>query len=261
MSSRRILSALLVLSLIIITPLTVFGCVNSPTNNTYEFSDFNRLDIQNAFNAQIIQAATFSVTVTSNKALVDYLSVTKTGDILVVKLHPNHPFTDFVLMRKTLKVRITMPALRGLSVSGASVCNVKGFESANALDLDVSGASTVNLDGIEIGGGDFGVSGASELKGKVTAANLKFDISGASQVELNGTGKDIQLSATGSSKANLEQFINQTASVTLSGACQATVDTREHLDFSLSGASRFYFLSNPSMGKMEVQGASTVKHK
>ena len=82
------------------------------------------------------------------------------------------------------------------------------------------------------------------------------------QSELEGALKGkVWLVGAGASKVDLEQFVNQTATVTLSGATQATVDTRQHLDFSVSGASQFYFLSNPVTGKMEVLGAATVKHK
>jgi hypothetical protein len=260
MNRGCVLKALLVIVLIAM-PSAAYGCSGGLVTNTYEFSDFTRLDIQNAFNAQVIQSAMFSITITSSKALLDYLSVTTEGETVTIKLQPNHPFTDFVLMRKTLKVKVTMPVLQGLALSGACECVVKGFESTNRLDLDVSGASTMNLDSIEIGNADFTVSGASKLEGKVTAVNLNLDISGASRVDLSGNGEDILLAASGYSRVNLEQFVNQTTTVSLSGASEATVDTRKHLDFSLIGASRLFFLSNPSMGKMEVLGASTVKHK
>jgi len=238
------------------------GCASGQTVDLPQnYSDFTRLDIQNAFDVQVVQSGTFAVTITSSKSLVDFLSVSEDGDTLTLTLHPNQPFTDFTLMRKVLKAKITMPALSGITLSGASRCTVGGFESKDPLDLDISGASTLQLSGITIGSADFVVSGASQLNGKVTAADTKFDISGASQVKLAGAASDVQLVGAGASKVDLEQFVNQTATVTLSGATQATVDTRQHLDFSVSGASQFYFLSNPVTGKMEVLGAATVKHK
>ena len=257
--SRWRVVVLLILSLCIM-PLTAYGCTNSPVTNTFKDTDFTRLDIQNAFNAQVIQSATYSITVTSSKALVDYLSVTKNGDTLTIKLQPNHPFTDFVLMRKTLKVKITMPVLNGITLSGASVCVIKGYKSSNTLSLDVSGASTMTLDKIKTGNADFIVSGASKFKGMVTVTNLKFDVSGASKVELDGEGEDLQLAASGASTINMQQFISQTATIRLSGAGQATIDARKRISGSLNGASCLYFLNNPKV-EVEVEGASTVKHK
>jgi hypothetical protein len=255
------LAVVAVLAAVLAMPVAVCGCSGGSVVTPEDFNDFTRLDIQNAFDAEIVQSGTFSCVITSSKALLDYLSVSKEGETLTVKLAPNHPFTDFVLMRKTLKAKITLPAIRGLTLSGASRAVVRGFESANAIDLNVSGTSTARLDAIETGDVNADVSGASDLNGKVTAANVKFNISGASHVELDGTANDVQLNASGASTLDLEQFVNKTATVTMSGASQVTIDTRDHLDFSLTGASRFFFLDNPRMGKMEVLGASTVKHK
>jgi hypothetical protein len=241
--------------------LPASACAGGSLTTPEDFKDFTRLDVQNAFDVEVVQSGTFSVAITSSSALLDYLSVTQTGDTLTIKLSPNHPFTDFVLMRKTLKARIAMPVLRGIALSGASKATVTGFESTNAMDLNLTGASTLNLSGIETGDVNIDVSGACGLNGKLTAANVKLSVSGASHVDLSGSGKDMKLIGSGASRVNLETFVHKTATVTLSGATEATVDTREHLDFSLSGASRLFFLSNPKMGTMEVMGASTVKHK
>lgn len=254
-------SIVLTLLLIIAVPLFGQGCTSRPVSNPYEFSDFTRLDIQNAFDVEIVQSGTYSISVTTNEALQDYLSVQKNGDTVTIKLTPNHPFTDFVLMRKTLKARIAMPVLKSLKVSGASHCRIRGFESTNNLDIEASGASHVTLNNIEAGDVKLVVSGESGISGKLTSVDVEFSISGASQVELTGTGEDVVLIAEGASKINLEFFVTQTADITLSGSSLVTTDTRSHLNFSLSGASRLYFLSNPNIGKMEVLGASTIKHK
>ena len=260
MKKRRISIALVILLLLSI-PLVGPACSDASVTNSYDFSNFTRLDIQNAFDTQVTQSSTFGISITSSKALLDYLSIAKEGETLVIKLHPNHPFTDFVTMQKTLKAKITMPALSGITLSGASKCTVNGFKSENALDLDVSGASSLNLNSVETGDANLIISGDSEITGKLTANNIKIDNSGASLLKLKGTGQDIQLNASGATKVSLEEFVNQTSTITLSGSCQATVDTRQHLDISLSGASRLFFLSNPSFGKTEVMGASTIKHK
>jgi hypothetical protein len=242
-------------------PMTASGCSGGSVTTAEDFKDFTRLDIQNAFDVEVVQSDTFNVEVTSSAALLDYISVTKAGDTLTLRLNPNHPFTDFVLMRKVLKARITMPALRGIALSGASKAVLTGFKSANAVDLTLAGASTMQLAGVEAGDANIDVSGACGLNGKLTTGNVKLDVSGASHVDLSGTGTDVKLTGTGASRVNLEAFVVKTATVTISGASQATVDAREHLDFSLSGASSLFFLSNPKTGTTEVMGASTVKHK
>jgi hypothetical protein len=164
-------------------------------------------------------------------------------------------------MRKTLKARISMPSIRGLALSGASHGAVRGFESSDDLDLVVTGASAIKLDEVEAGNGDFEVSGASQVTGRLTARDLKLNVSGASKLELIGSADDISTTASGASRLNLEGFVHKTANVALSGASEATVDVRDQLSCDLSGASRLFFLNNPKMGSVEVTGASTIKHK
>jgi|WetSurMetagenome_2_1015567.scaffolds.fasta_scaffold125186_2 hypothetical protein len=260
MKIKRILTALIIVSLLAI-PVSATGCSDSSTTNTYDYNDFTKLDIENAFDVDIVQSGTYGITVTSSKTLKDYLSVSKEGQTLIIKLHPNHPFTDFVMMRKVLKAKITLPVLNNLVISGACKVRVKGFESTDNLDIDVSGASNLTLNKIEAGNTKLIISGDSEISGKLTCVDLNVDISGASLISLDGQGEKMLLNATGATKINLEEFSNQTSDITLSGSSQATVNTREHLDVFLSGASRFFFLSNPSFGKTDVQGASTLKHK
>jgi hypothetical protein len=258
MKKWRLLVAIVI---VLAMPLTASACSGGSQTTPQDVKDFTRLDVQNAFDVEVRQSDTFSVEITASEALLDYISVNKTGETLTLKLSPNHPFTDFVLMRKVLKARITMPVLRGVALSGASKATVSGFKSTNVVDLTLAGASTLQLAGVESGEANIDVSGACGLDGKLTTGNVKLDVSGASHVELSGTGKDVKLTGTGASRINLEAFVHRTATITLSGASQATVDAREHLDFSLSGASRLFFLSNPKTGNTEVTGASTVKHK
>lgn len=259
MGKWRVLAALMAM----LTALNlVAACASGrPVTRTEDFSNFTRLDVQNAFDLEVVQSASFGVTITASENLLDYLSVSQNGETLTIRLSPNHPFTDFILIKKTLKAKVSMPAIRGLSLSGASQGKVSGFESTDNLDLSVSGASSVRMNNIEVGNGDFLISGASRLSGKLTAADVKLDVSGASQVELIGSADDVTSIVSGASRLNLEEWVHKTGNVNLSGASQATVDAREKLDFVLSGASRLFFLSNPKTGTVEVTGASTVKHK
>jgi hypothetical protein len=93
------------------------------------------------------------------------------------------------------------------------------------------------------------------------AGDIEFDVSGASGVELGGSADNIAIEASGASNVNLADFPINNADVDLSGASEATVNVRGRLDSVLRAASRLYFHGNPTIGTMEVSGASTIKHK
>jgi hypothetical protein len=176
-------------------------------------------------------------------------------------LSPHHPFTDFTVGRKTLKAKITMPAISYLSLSGASRGTISGFKSTQSLRLSVSGASSVEINDIEVGNTEFDISGASKVTGSLKTSDANFVVSGASRVDLKGSANNFTLTASGVSVLNLLEFTVNTANANLDGASEATIAVKEKLDAALSGASRLYFHGNPTMGNISVTGASTLKNK
>lgn len=226
-----------------------------------DFADFTYVDVEGTFEVEIIQSDSFSTSVSADESFFDYIAVTKEGNTLRIYLKPRHVFTDFTLGAKTLKAKITMPALYGLNLSGASKATVTGFKSSKDFNLNVSGASSVDIDDMEVGDIEFEISGASKVSGSVNASDVRFEVSGASEVELEGSANNIILDASGASKVNLADFPLSNANAKLSGASETTLDLKGRLDAILSDASRLYFQGNPTMGNISVTGASTIKHK
>ena len=226
-----------------------------------DFSDFNTVDVEGAFQVEIIRSDSFSVTISADEGVFDYIAVDKEGDTLRIYLNPRHTFTDFTLRPRNLKAKITMPALYGLRLAGASRGAMTGFQSSEDLRVEVSGASLLNLDDIEAGEVKFEVSGASKASGDMEADNVEFDVSGASEVKLTGSAGDTSVEASGASKVDLGDLPLDNAEVDLSGASEATINVKGRLDCELTAASRLYFHGNPTMGEVSVSGASTIKHK
>lgn len=154
-----------------------------------------------------------------------------------------------------------MPALYGLDVSGATKATISGFKSSEDFELEVSGASSLNMKDIEVGDAEFEISGASKVTGDMSADDVDFEVSGASKIELEGSANELVLDASGASDVNLADFTLQDADVELSGATEATVNLKGTLDCKVSAASSLYFLGNPTMGEIDISGASTIKHK
>lgn len=226
-----------------------------------DFTNFTALDISSAFEVDITQSSTYSVEISADEDLFDYIEVTQTGSKLKIYLSPRHIFTDFTLGNRVLRAKISMASLHELEISGASKGTVTGFQSASPLKLNVSGATTLKLTNITAGDTECEVSGASKLTGNLTAGRADFNVSGASSMELSGVTNDMEIEVSGASRADLEKFQAGNVDVALSGASQATVYVNEVLDIEVSGASRLYFVGNPTLGETDISGASTIKHK
>ncbi len=226
-----------------------------------DFADFTHVDVEGAFEVEITQADSFSIIISADESLFDYIELSKVGGTLKIYLKPRHIFTDFTLGAKTLRVEITMPALHGLELSGATKGTITGFKSSEDFSLVVSGASSLETFDVEVGDAEFEVSGASRVSGNMTADDAEFEVSGASSIELSGSADNIILEVSGASRVDLADFALNDADVDLSGASEATLNVKGRLDTALSGASRLYFYGNPTMGNISVSGASTIKHK
>ena len=226
-----------------------------------EVTNFIQVDVEGTFEVEITQSNSFSTNISADSSFFDYIAVTKEGDTLRIYLNPRHTFTDFTSQIKTLKAKITMPDLYGLRLSGATKATISGFKSSGDFSLDVSGASTLDMKDIEVGDVEFKVSGASRVSGSMKADNVEFEVSGASKVELEGSASNIILNAAGASNVNLADFPLDNAYANLSGASEATVDAKGKLDATLSDASSLYFEGNPTMGTINISGASTIKHE
>lgn len=226
-----------------------------------DFTDFTRVEVDGTFDIRITRSEEYSITLTSDKSFSDYIAVTRKGETLKIYLNPRHTFTDFTLQARTLKAEITMPALRGLSLSGASKGTITGFKSEEDFSLIVSGASSLSMDDIETGNAQFEISGASKVTGKLNASDIVFEVSGASGVRLDGSANNISADASGASTLNLANFPLNNAHLKLDGASEASINLSGRLDCFLNSASRLYFQGNPVMGNISVTGASTIKHQ
>ncbi len=219
-------------------PITVASLAGSgkPVTKSMDLTGFSAVDASSAFQVQITQGESFSVSVTADDNLWDRVDVRKDGDTLILGLKQPGSYRNIHLSAK-----VTMPSLSKLTLSGASNGTVSGFKSSSGLTV--------------------GVSGASKLSGDVQAGNASFTASGASTVDLSGSADSLTIDGSGASTANLPNFAVNKANVTLSGASKASINVKSNLDYDLSGASRLSFTGSPTIGKMNTSGASSVDHK
>jgi len=206
------------------------------TTEDYAFTNFTKVEIGSAFDFEIKQSSSYKISVTVPDCLTDYVQVFKDGQTLKIRL-----VTVTWLGPVTLRASVTLPQLRDLTVSGASRGTISDFSSTEDLNITVSGASRVT--------------------GDITANNVEFDISGASTIQLEGSANDMVADVSGASSFNLGDFTVNNADVDFSGASSGTVNLNGRLDADLSGASRLWYIGEPTMGNIDISGASTISKK
>ena len=175
---QTMLIMLLVATLLIIPS----GCYAVETVN-YDFdSDFNVVMVSSAYKVEITQASSYSISVTADADKTELIRVTKEGDRLIIGINPHLVPVDF----HTLKAKITMPDIVGLTLAGATSCDLRGFSFSHEFSLNLSGAS--------------------RLSGELDAGDVHFIVSGASNLQLKGTANDMLADVSGASSINLSSF-------------------------------------------------------
>ena len=227
---KKLIAAVLVV--ILLTLGLLVGCEPVRTQ-TYNFTDFTHVEVGYAFQVEVVQSNSYSISITAPEDLFNFIQVSKEGETLKIGL------TQY--MGGTKKAEITMPDLRAINLSGATKGTIKGFSSSDDFNLDLSGASS--------------------LYGDLTAGDVDFDVSGASTVELDGSAQDIDVDASGDGHVKLADFSVRNADVTLSGASNGTVNLSGKLDANLSGASKLSYIGEPTMSTINTSGGSTISKK
>lgn len=219
----------------------------------FEFTDFTKVRLSSAFDAEITRSDTYSVSVRVDDNILDLIEVDTSGDTLSVGAKSGASFRSV-----TLEATITMLTMSGIELSGASSVDVTGFDGLGSLDVQVSGASSIDGD-FEADSVDLSLSGASRIEGEYEADSIDLALSGASNATLGGSAENLTLDVSGASDADLEDFVVATADVELSGASKVTVNVEDRLEsVDASGASRLRYLGNPSLGSVNTSGASTI---
>ena len=223
----------------------------------FTLADFTRIAAGWTFDVTVSQGAAFSVSVTVDDNLQTYLDVAKNGDTLDISMKSGYSYTS-----THLKAVVTMPSLKGLTLSGASKGSVSGFSSTDDFTLGVSGASQASFTSTAVGKLTFDISGASRASGAINASgDAVLKVTGASSIDLSGQAGNLNLQVSGASTADLTGFAVHDASFNISGASNATVTASGTLSGDISGASRLYYTGTPTLGSINTSGASSVNKK
>lgn len=182
---------------------------------TRNVKGFTKIDAGGAVNVEVSVQKDFSVEVQADDNLLANIKTEVSGSTL--KIYSE----DRISPKTRISVKISMPSVEGLDISGASSANVSSV-NANSIELKASGASKIKIDG--------------------SAKELNADASGASTIDAEGL------------KA-------EDADVEASGASKAMVSATNDLEADASGASKISYVGEPKNIKQNSSGASSVTKK
>ncbi|UOQ71651.1 GIN domain-containing protein [Hymenobacter cellulosilyticus] len=184
------------------------------------------------------QGPEFKVEAAGDERDLRNLRVETDGDELLIRdRNRNNFFSGLKGNHKPILIRVQMPQLTSLDLSGISKANVAGF-NGQSLQVQQSGACYAVLD--------------------VNVPRLDLDLTGASRADLRGTANDLNVEGSGACQVQGLRMNTQTADFDLSGMSKARVRVASRLRAELSGASRVEYAGSPERVQKELSGSSRV---
>lgn len=197
-----------------------------------DLSGFTGVDAGGVFDIDIEYGEEYSVSIQAGQELLPLIDTKVRDESLQIK------FNKSVRDVGDVNVRIIMPELDHLDLSGASSVVVgQGFKTTK-FKVDMSGAASCQLE--------------------IIANKLVADLSGASDLELSGSADVFDLEGSGAADIDAEDFVTNNASVDLSGASDAHLNVSGELVVDASGASDVWCVSTPSQIRVDTSGASDI---
>jgi hypothetical protein len=201
------------LSLILMAMVMVEAAAETRTLN---FTDFDEVGVASGIRVSIKQGKTYQVTATGSSEDLKRLQTRYNRKRLEFSMPPNFQFRS-----DPISLDITMPALRGLDLSGGSDGN---------FTMDI-GSQPFKAD----------LSGGAELRGQIRSGDIELNLSGGSRTTLSGSGQRLSLDGSGGSQFELGEL----AVTNLSG--------------SLSGGSEATYHKNAKLGSVDTSGGSELR--
>jgi hypothetical protein len=202
------------------------------TTRTYDFRDFDELEVGDAIRVNVVSGSAFEVSATGERNDLDDLNIFVQDGKLTAR------YNDSWKKRQRMDIDITMPDLAGVDFSGAVNARIEDFVNLPSVEIELSGASQCDFEG--------------------TGTTLKFDINGASMLNTFGKMKFLDGEASGASQLNAFELETEESALDVSGASNARVWVTRLLDVKASGASNVRYRGNPKVEK-EVTGGSSVR--
>lgn len=212
------------LSLLIASLVTGFSEAQSITKQ-FSIKSFDRIDVANAIDVEV-RKGSFDIVADLSPGETEYLLVKSENGVLVARF--NRPAGTWLpgKNRRAPRLLVTMPALRGITLSGASDGDVNDSFDSNELDITLSGAADLKMQDI-------------------TANRIRIKASGASDTKLRGRVKQLDVEITGASDLSAYDLTAEEAIIRASGASDASVTVTRRLEKNSRGGADVSYRGNP----------------
>ncbi|MBI9107608.1 MAG: DUF2807 domain-containing protein [Spirochaetales bacterium] len=202
----------------------------------FDLNGFTSVDARAASEVTVVKGDEYSVTVTSDDNIVDYLDISVSGDTLLISRKPGITFGNTIF-----KTEVVMPELSSLRISEASDLMASGFQPSDTLVIDVSGAGKGNISLISAGN----ITAIVREAGNLVVSSLT-------------PAADLDITCTSAAAADFRNCVSDNVRVDVAGAGKAWVNLIGELSGSIVEASKLYYKGTPTVADVSVNTAASI---
>lgn len=224
--------------ILILAVLTLFAAQASQAQTAYtekrQVSGFDEVSFAVSGEALITLGKEFRVELEGDKDYIDEIITEVVGGELRIKREK-----WFDTGNKKVIVRITMPALDGISVSGSGSVKVNDPLRGDELDVAISGSGKAFIRDVELGEVGCAISGSGSLNvtGKGTIKKLEISISGSGDYQGETTGIGV-LEARISGSGSCDCYVTEMLRASISGSGSVLYSGNPKIDAAVSGSGK-----------------------
>lgn len=212
--------------------------------------EFEGIDMQISGDVFLTQGSPQKVEVYGASNLIDKLKRDVSNGVWDIE------FRGCASRVKDFEVRITVPNLNYVKLSGSGSIRTENRFDVSDLDLRVSGSGELILDA-DADNVDMDLSGSGRVSLDMTAADLKSTISGSGRLEIIGESPTHDLQISGSGQVIGFDFLTLESIARISGSGKAEVAVADRLEARISGSGDVYYKGSPQLD-VNISGSGRV---
>lgn len=202
--------------------ITGSGPVVSETKN---HSGFTGVDLALDADVSIIRDSVYRVELVAQRNILDVMRTHMNGSTLCIGLQPG----AWIKASEPILVKLHMPVIDRLSVSGSGSIRSNNEWPGSDLDLNVSGSGKIDL-------------------ASVIAQSIHANISGSGEVILHdGSATDLETRISGSGDISIMGLKASKVVTHTSGSGTTRIYATETLEAHISGSGDVYYKGNPEI--------------
>ncbi len=220
---------------------------------TIELDAFTGVEMDGSFDLVLDQGVQQKVVVAGNQNILDRLKLEVLDNRLYISLEPGN------YMNFELEVRVTLPTVDHVSLSGSGDVRMGTFVGLNDLRVVLDGSGDIVSEGaIEVlGATDIEMDGSGDIKLGVRSKSITIVMDGSGDVELTGSTTELVASLDGSGDIKAHKLESLDAQVKLDGSGSIEVHASKHLKAELSGSGDISYRGEPKV-EASIDGSGTV---